>query len=92
MQLQPLAQALRAELLCHPVLHADETPVAMLKPGAGKSYDPLKDFEAVSMIATIPMILVVRPGLPVNSVRELIDYARNNPGKLTIASSGTGSI
>ena len=91
-QLQPLAQALRAELLCHPVLHADETPVAMLKPGAGKSYDPLKDFEAVSMIATIPMILVVRPGLPVNSVRELIDYARNNPGKLTIASSGTGSI
>ena len=37
-QLQPLVQALRAELLRHEVLHADETPVAMLKPGAGKTH------------------------------------------------------
>lgn len=37
-QLQPLVQALRAELLRHSVLHADETPVAMLKPGAGKTH------------------------------------------------------
>jgi transposase len=37
-QLQPLVDALRTELLRHPVLHADETPVAMLKPGAGKTH------------------------------------------------------
>lgn len=37
-QLQPLVDALRAEVLSHPVLHADETPVAMLKPGAGKTH------------------------------------------------------
>ena len=38
MQLQPLVDALRAELLRHSVLHADETPVAMLKPGHGKTH------------------------------------------------------
>jgi hypothetical protein len=37
-QLQPLVDALAAELLLHPVLHADETPVAMLKPGHGKTH------------------------------------------------------
>jgi transposase len=37
-QLQPLVDALRTELLKHSVLHADETPVAMLKPGAGKTH------------------------------------------------------
>ena len=37
-QLQPLVEALKAELLTHPVLHADETPVAMLKPGNGKTH------------------------------------------------------
>lgn len=37
-QLQPVVDALRSEVLTHPVLHADETPVAMLKPGAGKTH------------------------------------------------------
>lgn len=37
-QLQPLVDALRVDVLCHPVLHADETPVAMLKPGTGKTH------------------------------------------------------
>lgn len=37
-QLQPLVDALKAQMLARPVLHADETPVAMLKPGHGKSH------------------------------------------------------
>jgi tripartite-type tricarboxylate transporter receptor subunit TctC len=45
----------------------------------------------VALIATIPMVLVVRPGLPVNSIQELIDEARARPGQMTIASSGTGA-
>lgn len=70
---------------------AHDPPFTILPHVRKLSYDPLKDFEHVSMIATIPMVLVVRPGLPINSVRELIDYARSNPGKLTIGSSGTGA-
>ena len=55
-------------------------------------WDPLKDFAAVSMIATSPQVIVVRPTLPVHSLQELIDYARKNPGKLNYASSGNGSV
>ncbi len=70
---------------------AHDPPFTILPHVRKLGYDPLKDFEPVSMIATIPMVLVVRPGLPVNSIRELIDAARANPGKMTIASSGTGA-
>lgn len=57
-----------------------------------QQWDPLKDFAAVSMIATSPQVIVVRPTLPVHSLQELIDYARKNPGKLNYASSGNGSV
>jgi tripartite-type tricarboxylate transporter receptor subunit TctC len=70
---------------------AHDPPFTILPHVRKLGYDPLKDFEPVSMIATIPMVLVVRPGLQVNTVRDLIQYARANPGKLTIASSGTGA-
>lgn len=70
---------------------AHDPPFTILPHVRKLTYDPLKDFEPVSMIATIPMVLVVRPGLPVNSIKELIDSARANPGKLTVASSGTGA-
>jgi Uncharacterized protein conserved in bacteria len=55
------------------------------------NYDFQKDFEPVALLATIPNILVVHPSLPVTSVKEYIDYAKANPGKLTCASSGSGS-
>lgn len=70
---------------------AHDPPFTILPHVRKLGYDPLKDFEPVSMIATIPMVLVVRPGLPVHSIKELIEAARANPGKLTIASSGTGA-
>ena len=54
-------------------------------------YDTLRDFAAVSLIATSPTVLVVTPSLPIRSVRELVDYARANPDKLTFATSGIGS-
>ena len=55
-------------------------------------YDPLKDLTGVSLLVNIPVILVVNPSLPVNSVKELIEYDKKNPGKLNFSSSGTGGI
>ncbi len=54
-------------------------------------YNPLTDFAPLSMVASIESVLVVHPGVPARTVRELIDYARANPGKLSYASSGVGS-
>jgi tripartite-type tricarboxylate transporter receptor subunit TctC len=54
-------------------------------------FDPEKDFIPIAQVANLCNILVVRKSLEVNSVRELIDYARKNPGKLNYASSGNGT-
>jgi tripartite-type tricarboxylate transporter receptor subunit TctC len=50
-------------------------------------YDPVRDFAPISMICSFPLIFVVDPKLPVKSVKELIDYAKANPGKANYASS-----
>ena len=54
-------------------------------------YDPIKDFAPITLFADGPYLLVVHPSLPVKSVKELIDYARKNPNKISYASSGNGS-
>ena len=54
-------------------------------------YDPLNAFAPVSLVGTTPTALVVRPTLPVQSVRELIEYAKTRPSLLTYASSGNGT-
>ncbi len=53
-------------------------------------YDPVRDFAPVSMLTRSPSVLVVHPSLPVNSVRELIAFAKATPGVLNYASTGTG--
>ena len=50
-------------------------------------YDPVRDFAPISMICSFPLLLVVDSRLPVKSVKELIDYAKANPGKSNYASS-----
>jgi len=55
------------------------------------NYDFVKGFEPVGLLATIPNILVVNPKLPIKTVQEYIAYAKQHPGKLTCASSGSGS-
>jgi tripartite-type tricarboxylate transporter receptor subunit TctC len=55
------------------------------------SYDPLRDFIPISLIATQPNILAVHPSLPARSVKELIALAKSRPGQLNYASSGSGS-
>ncbi|OZI17724.1 MULTISPECIES: Bug family tripartite tricarboxylate transporter substrate binding protein [Bordetella] len=54
-------------------------------------YDPVKDFEPVSLVATLPNVLLVDPNLGVNSVAELIDLLKREPAKRTFASSGPGT-
>ncbi len=54
-------------------------------------YDPIKDFSAVSLIGTTPIIVVVHPSLPVRTLREMVDLARKNPDGLSYGSGGIGS-
>ncbi|SDC07944.1 Tripartite-type tricarboxylate transporter, receptor component TctC [Cupriavidus sp. YR651] len=56
------------------------------------SWDPVKDFAPVANILSAPQVLVVRPTLPVKSLKELVAYAKANPNKLNYASSGNGSL
>jgi tripartite-type tricarboxylate transporter receptor subunit TctC len=55
------------------------------------AFDPNKDLAPVVHVATFPNVLVVYPGLPVKSVRELVAYAKANPGKLSYASQGNAA-
>jgi tripartite-type tricarboxylate transporter receptor subunit TctC len=54
-------------------------------------YDPIKDFEPISILVVTAFSIAVHPALPVRSLQELIDYARQNPGKLSYGSAGVGS-
>lgn len=55
------------------------------------TFDPIKDFAPISLVASIPLALVTSVKLPVKTLAEFVDYARKNPGKLNYASSGNGS-
>ena len=55
------------------------------------AFDPAKDLLPIIHVATFPNVLVVNPGLPVKSVRELVAYAQANPGKLSYASQGNAA-
>jgi tripartite-type tricarboxylate transporter receptor subunit TctC len=54
-------------------------------------YDPVKDFAPVAIFAKAPNLLIVSNKLPVSSVKELVAYAKKNPGKLNFSSAGSGS-
>ena len=55
------------------------------------SYDMVRDFAPVTLLASTPFILAVHPSVPANSVRELIALAKTNPGKLNFGSGGSGT-
>ena len=56
------------------------------------SYDPVKDFAPISMVSNQPVVLVVAPSLPANSVKELIALAKAKPGVLNYGSSNTATV
>jgi tripartite-type tricarboxylate transporter receptor subunit TctC len=55
------------------------------------TYDPVRDFDPVTLVAMVPNILIAGKNTPFNTVKELVDFARANPGKLTYGSSGVGT-
>jgi tripartite-type tricarboxylate transporter receptor subunit TctC len=63
-------------------------------PAAVKSlpYDPVKDFAPVTVINTVPLLLVVHPSFPAQSVEDIVRMARERPGKINFASFGTGGM
>ena len=55
------------------------------------SFDPLKDFAAVALVGSTPLVLVVNPAVPANSVKELIAIGKARPGELNFGSGGVGT-
>ena len=75
-----ILMATNSPLSADPFLHKDV------------NYDPVKDFEPITRVGSFSLMLVVDPKLPIHSVKELVDYAKANPGKLSFASGNTAGI
>ena len=73
-------------LLCAPQLTYSITHLVFAK----SAFDT-RAMEPISVLATYPLIVVARPGFPANNLRELIDYARANPGKVNYGNQGKGN-
>jgi tripartite-type tricarboxylate transporter receptor subunit TctC len=56
------------------------------------SYDPIKDFAPITLVAITTSVLVLHPSVPVNSVRELVRLAKSKPGRLSYGSAGSGGV
>ena len=56
------------------------------------NYDPIKDFAPVTRVGSFTLMLVINPKLPIHSVKDLVAYAKANPGKLSFASGNTAGI
>ena len=75
-----LLMATNSPLSADPFLHKDV------------NYDPVKDFVPITRVGSFTLLLVVNPNLPIHSVKEMIDYAKANPGYLTFATGNTAAI
>src|SRR5215472_4835333 len=75
-----LLMATNSPLSADPFLHAD------------MSYDPIRDFVPITRVGSFTLMLVVNPNLPIHSVKEMVAYAKANPGKLTFATGNTAGI
>jgi tripartite-type tricarboxylate transporter receptor subunit TctC len=83
--------AARAEPDGYTLIMGNPGPVAIVPfTESHVGYDILRDFEAVSMVMIVPVMLVVRAEIPVRTPRELADYMRANPGAVAFGSSGPG--
>ena len=66
--------------------------IAKLVNPAAVRYDTLKDLAPVGLVNTAPMVLVARAGLPASTLAEVLKLAREQPGKLSYATSGVGTV
>jgi tripartite-type tricarboxylate transporter receptor subunit TctC len=92
------AGALGAEIVAratpdgYTLLMATQPQIAIIPAMTKAAYDPVKDFVPISNIGTNPFVLVVRPGIPANTVADFVSYVRANPNKLTYVATGVGSV
>jgi tripartite-type tricarboxylate transporter receptor subunit TctC len=63
----------------------------VLSPYEKMPYDPIADFAPISLVISFPSVLVVHPSMPVQSVKEFVQFARARPGKLNVATAGLGA-
>ena len=56
------------------------------------AWDPVKDFTAIALVATVPIVAVTHPGVPVRTPAELVAYSKANPGKMNLASPGATTL
>jgi tripartite-type tricarboxylate transporter receptor subunit TctC len=81
----------KAEPDAHTLLMTTESSIVIAPHiGVPMSYDPLKDFAPISLLTRNPVILVVHPSVPANTLPEYIALARSKPGQMFYASSGVG--
>jgi tripartite-type tricarboxylate transporter receptor subunit TctC len=66
-------------------------PVIRVVAGTKISIDPTRDLVPITGVGSTPSVIIVNPSVPVNSLKELIDYAKRNPNKLSFGTSGIGS-
>lgn len=59
--------------------------------GAKLPYDPIKDFQPVTLLAVVPNVIAVKPDLPVKTIQEFVALAKKSPGKMNYGSAGNGS-
>ena len=74
------------------ILIAANPLVIVPSQSAKPSYDPVRDFAPIAKVGVIPLVLAVSPALNINSVKDLVAYAKANPNKLSYGSSGAGTI
>ncbi|WP_342128724.1 Bug family tripartite tricarboxylate transporter substrate binding protein [Hydrogenophaga sp. OTU3427] len=85
-------QVARAEADGHTLLFGTSAPLAINQHLYARiNYDPIKSYAPVIQIGHLPNVLVVHPGVPAKTMKELIALAKAQPGKLSFASSGSGA-
>ncbi|RDK05710.1 Bug family tripartite tricarboxylate transporter substrate binding protein [Cupriavidus lacunae] len=70
----------------------DNAPMTIVPSLRNPGYDPLTSFTSISMVTQMPQVLVAAPTLPANSVRDLIELMKKQPGKMNYGSGGSGSV
>src|SRR5215510_3828255 len=76
----------------HTLIMANVPQIAILPASMKTPYDPVRDFAPISNIGTNPFVLAAHPSIPADSVKAFVDYVRAQPGTVTYASSGVGSM
>lgn len=74
------------------IVFGNSAPNAILPAIRKLNYDPIKDLAPISVVARVPLIWAVPASLPVNNMKEFIDYAKARPGQLNFGSTGLGAV